>query len=117
MGWIKRGEVYDLANLDAVIGDFLARLDEALEREGWGPTISIRTNAVAMSDPAAARTGLTGAVLERYADSIWMSEIDSAAPLAEILTQAGVSGVGEKLVTQTTVLVPENRWEQAVLPF
>ena len=117
MGWIKRGEVYDLANLDAVIGDFLARLDEALEQEGWGPTISIRTNAVAVSDPAAARTGLTGAVLERYADRIWMSEIDTTLPLAEILTTVGVNNVEERLVTQTTTLVPENEWEQAVMPF
>ena len=115
MGWIKRGEVYDLAALDQVIGAFLEKLTRALEP--YDVVVSVRTNPTVVQDAMGDRTGLNGAVLEQYADRIWMSEIGNAAPLAEILTQAGVSGVGEKLVTQTTVLVSENRWEQAVLPF
>ena len=92
---------------------------EKLKRavEPYEVTVSVRTNPAVVQDAMGDRTGLTGAVLEQYAQRIWMSEIGSAAPLAEILTQAGVSGVGEKLVTQTSVLVPENQWEQAVLPF
>jgi len=117
MGWIKRGEVYDPAHLDLVIGSFLARVDEALKAAELDPKISIRTNAIAMADPMEARTGLTGAVLEEYADRIWMSEVDTDAPPAEILSLAGVSDVGERLVIQSTALQNGASWEQAVLNF
>ena len=116
MGWIKRGEVYDLEHLDLVIGAFLEKLKRAVEP--YEVTVSVRTNPAVVQDAMGDRTGLTGAVLEQYAGRIWMSEIGTAAPLAEILTEAGVSRVGDhRLVTQTTVLVPENQWAQAVLPF
>ena len=116
MGWIKRGEVYDLEHLDLVIGAFLDKMTRALEP--YEVTVSVRTNPAVVQNEMGDRTGLTGPVLEQYAGRIWMSEIGTAAPLAEMLSQAGVSRVGDhRLVTQTTVLVPENRWEQAVLPF
>lgn len=97
MTWIKRGEVYDLEHLDVVIGGFLERLHEALEQAGWGPVISIRTNA-AVVEGNGDRTGLTGAVLEQYADRIWMSGEDLATPAADVLTQAGLTRVQERLV-------------------
>lgn len=115
MGWIKRGEVYDLEHLDLVVGAFLERMTRALEP--YGVTVSVRTNPTVVQDAMGERTGLTGAVLQQYAQRIWMSEIGTAVPLAEALSEAGVSGVGERLVTQTEVLTPENRWAQAVLSF
>lgn len=115
MGWIKRGEVYDLENLDLVIGEILARLRQALEP--YEVVLSVRTNAVVVADPGAAKTGLTGAVLEEYADRVWMSEVDTDAPLAEILTLAGVSGVEERLVIQSAALQNGANWAQAVLSF
>ena len=115
MGWIKRGEVYDLEHLDLVIGSFLEKLARAVKP--YEVTVSVRTNPVVVQTEMGDRTGLTGVVLEQYAGRIWMSEIGNTAPLAEILTQAGVNVVEHRLVTQTAVLVPENRWEQAVLPF
>jgi len=92
-------------------------VDEALKAAELDPKISIRTNAIAMADPMEARTGLTGAVLEEYADRIWMSEVDTDAPPAEILSLAGVSDVGERLVIQSTALQNGASWEQAVLNF
>ncbi len=115
MGWIKRSEVYDPEHMDVVIGDFLSRMREALEP--WAVKLSVRTNAEVMADPTASRTGLTGAVLEEHADRIWMSGVETDAPLAELLSNAGVADVGERLVTEATELVPENRWKQAVLSF
>ena len=115
MGWIKRGEVYDPEHLDLVIGSFLEKLTRALEP--YEVTVSVRTNPAVVQDAMGDRTGLTGVLLEQYAGRIWMSEIDTAAPLAEILAEAGVSVVEHRLVTQTDILIPENRWEQAVLPF
>ena len=115
MGWIKRGEVYDPEHLDVVIGGFLDRLREGLKEEGWGPKVSIRTNAAVIGDPNAAKTGLTGAVLEDHADRIWVSGAERDAPLAEILTDAGVTNVGERLVTQCAELADGNTWNQALL--
>ena len=115
MGWIKRGEVYDPENLDKVIGGFLEKLHAAVEP--YGTVISIRTNAVVVQDVSGAKTGLTGGVLEEYADRIWISELDTDAPLAEILAEAGVSGVGERLVTQSATLLPGESWNRAVLSF
>jgi len=46
-----------------------------------------------------------------------MSEVDTDAPLAEILSLAGVSDVGERLVIQSTALQNGASWEQAVLNF
>ena len=115
MGWIRKGEQYDLNNLDGVVGGFLAKLTAALDP--YGVVLSVRTNPAVVQDEMGDRTGLNGFVLEQYADRIWISEVDTAAPLAEVLTLAGVSDVGERLVTQTETLVPENDWKQAVLTF
>ena len=88
---------------------------EALEP--WAVKLSIRTDAEVMADPVASRTGLTGRVLEEHTDRIWMSGVETDAPLAELLSNAGVSDVGERLVTETAVLTPENLWKQAVVTF
>ena len=115
MGWIKRSEVYDPEHMDVVVGAFLTRMREALEP--WAVKLSIRTDAEVMADPVASRTGLTGRVLEEHTDRIWMSGVETDAPLAELLSNAGVSDVGERLVTETAVLTPENLWKQAVVTF
>ena len=115
MGWIKRSEVYDPEHMDVVIGSFLERMREALEP--WAVKVSVRTNAEVVADPEVSKTGLSGGVLDAYADRIWMSGEETDAPLAELLSNAGVREVGERLVTETTVLTPENRWKQAVLTF
>jgi len=114
MGWIKRGEVYDIQNLDVVVSAFLSKLEKALEP--YGTRLAIRTGADLVTSEGDL-TGVTPAVLEQHADRIWMSEVDTDAPLAEVLTLAGVSRVGEKLVIETAELVPEGTWEQAVLKF
>lgn len=115
MGWIKRGEVYDPEHLDLVIGSFLSKLRQALAP--YEIKVSVRTNPAVVQDAAGAKTGLTGAVLEEYANRIWLSEVEYDEPLAEILSLSGVTEVGARLVTETSILVPENQWEQAVLPF
>ena len=115
MGWIKRGEVYDLNALDAPIAAFLEKVRRAVEP--YGAILSVRTDAWTVEEGTASLTGLTGDVLEQYAQRIWMSGADAGAPLAEILADAGVNGVAERLVSQTFALHPEATWEQAVLNF
>ena len=114
MGWIKRGPVYDLENLDVVVSAFLSKMEKALEP--YGTRLAIRTGADVVANDGDL-TGVTGAVLEQHAERIWMSEVDTDAPLAEVLSLAGVTRVGERLVIETAELVPEGTWEQAVLNF
>jgi hypothetical protein len=85
--------------------------------EPYGVTISVRTDAWTLEEGDASRTGLTGAVLEEYAQRIWMPEVHDGDPLAEILSLSGVTNVGERLVTQGFALQSEAAWEQAVLDF
>ena len=66
--------------------------------------------AIGRAEPFFPEGKLTG-------NRIWMSGEETDAPLAELLSNAGVREVGERLVTETTVLTPENRWKQAVLTF
>ena len=115
MGWIKRGEVYDLNALDVPIAAFLDKVRRAVEP--YGVTISVRTDAWTVEQGDDSRTGLTGAVLEEYAQRIWMPEEHTGDPLAEILSLAGVTNVGERLVTQGFALESDASWEQAVLEF
>jgi len=115
MGWIKKGEVYDIENLDTVLCAFLSEMRQSLR--SYGTVVSVRADAWAVQEGESALTGLTGQVLEVYADRIWMSEMDTDAPLAEILSDAGVSEVGERLVTQTSALLSDASWAQAVLNF
>lgn len=115
MGWIKRGDVYDLQNLDKVISAFLNKVRTAVEP--YGTVVSVCTNAVVIQAEDTARTGLSGAVLESCADRIWISEIDTAAPLAEMLSDVGVSNVGHRLVTQSSAIFPGQSWDRAVLLF
>ena len=115
MGWIKRGEVYDLNALDIPIGAFLEKVRAAVEP--YGVILSVRTDAWTLEEGDASLTGLTGQVLEEYAARVWMSEVDTHAPLAEILSDAGVSNVGDRLVIQSAALQSDAVWEQAVLNF
>ena len=115
MGWIKKGEVYDLNALDRPIAAFLDKVRRAVEP--YGVTLSVRTDAWTVERGDSSLTGLTGAVLQEYADRIWMSEVGTDAPLAELLTDAGVTRVGERLVTQRFALESDVPWEQAVLDF
>ena len=115
MGWIKKGEVYDLNALDLPIAAFLDKVRRAVEP--YGVTLSVYTDAWTVEEGTASLTGLSGAVLEEYADRIWMSGADAGAPLAEILTDAGVTNVTDRLVSQSFALHPEATWEQAVLNF
>ncbi len=115
MGWIKRGAVYDPEHLDMVIGSFLEELRRAVEP--YGTIVSIRTNAQVVQSENAALTGLTGTVLESFAQRVWLCEVDTDAPLAEILSLAGVTEVGERLVIQSAALVEDASWAQAVLDF
>ena len=115
MGWIKRGEVYDLNALDVPIGAFLEKVRAAVEP--YGTVLSVRTDAWNVEQGEAALTGLNAPVLEEYAARIWMSEVDTDAPLAEILSDAGVSNVGDRLVIQSAGLQSDAVWEQAVLNF
>ena len=114
MGWIKKGDAYDPARMDEVVGSFLERMTAVLEP--YGVVLSVRTNPTVVTNEGA-KTGLTGTVLEEYADRVWVSEVDAGAPIAEVLSQAGVSDVGGRLVAEAAQLVRENRWNQAVVPF
>jgi len=114
MGWIKKGPVYDPQHLDLVVGAFLTRVRQALEP--YEITISLRTNAGVVHNDGDL-TGVTGAVLEEFSDRVWLSEVDTDAPLAEILTLAGVSDVENRLVIQTAALHSGAGWAQAVLNF
>ena len=115
MGWIKKGEVYDLNALDRPIAAFLDKVRRAVEP--YGVTLSVRTDAWTVEGGSASLTGLSGAVLEEYPQRIWMSGAEAGAPLAEILSDAGVTDVARRLVTQSFALQSEVSWEQAVLNF
>lgn len=101
MGWIKRGAAYDLDNLDTVVSQFLEKLTAALEP--YEVVLSIRTDASILAEDGD-KTGVTGAVLDRYADRIWMNGEGIALPAADLLEQAGVSRAEERVVLQVNQL-------------
>ena len=111
MTWIKPGSTYDPENLHVVIDEFLTRLHQALE--DYEVVLSIRTNPQLLTQNGA-KTGLTAEVLEKHADRIWMQvQAEGAASAQELLEQAQITNVKERLVEEVTVLTEESELAQA----
>lgn len=90
---------------ETAMSGFLARVRQELEP--WDTLLSLRVEPDALGE-GAARSGLTGALLERECDRLWMVEPD-----AQALTQSGVTRAQQRLVTIVETLDPEYQGAQA----
>lgn len=111
LGYIRRGEAYDLDGLSAVMETFLQKAQAALEP--YEVKLSIRTTTSVL-DGTDSRSGQTPALLETYAQRIWMEEPAQGQDLTELLTQAGITQAAERLVLLSAELTPGLDTAQAV---
>ncbi|MCI8422998.1 MAG: hypothetical protein HFF50_05640 [Lawsonibacter sp.] len=84
---ITRGNRYDPARLSESMEAFFQELRSALKP--YDTALSVRVDPAVLTGEDT-RTGLTPALLETYADHIWMED-DPEQPAADLLFQAGIT--------------------------
>lgn len=113
LGYIKKGAAYDPADLSGPLERFLQKASDALE--GRDTVLSIRCEpAILTQEPG--RTGLTPALLERFAGRIWVDDPGDGTDLAALLDAAGISGGSDRVVAVRDTLQPGDPRPQAELP-
>lgn len=88
---------YGTGEFQTAIESFLQQVQTAIEP--YGTTLSIQASRNEVSGTVSG-SGLTGAVLEQYADRIWMIQDHLEPQLASLLENAGVTQAETRLVEQ-----------------
>lgn len=111
LGYIRQGAAYDLEALSAVIDGFYAKVRAALEP--YEVKLSIATSPAALTGEDT-RSGQTAAILEQYAQGIWMADPGADSDPLALLSQAGITNGSEKLTLLVDTLDPVRNTAQAV---
>ncbi|MEM5779571.1 MAG: putative glycoside hydrolase [Lawsonibacter sp.] len=103
---------YQSGQFSEVAEAFLDEVRQALEP--YGTVLSVRVDRAVFTGEDG-DSGLTSAGLERCADRIWMQEGEAEASLSDLLANAGVTRVEERLVEVVPALSVGGKTAQAVL--
>lgn len=95
INWIRRGDAYDPANLNAPVDALLEKVGQALE--GTGTVLSVRTSAAVLAGTESPWSGQTAAGLEQAGVRLWLTPEEGTDPV-ELAREAGISEAEKRVV-------------------
>lgn len=109
---INSGAAYDPAAFTAELESFLQQVRQAVEP--YGTVLSLRVERETLTGEESS-SGVTAALLQNYAERLWMEEDGLLPPLEELAEQAGVQKEEEQMVRIVSALDSGQSAPQALL--